>query len=50
MNKIIVSIVLTVMLVVGINKIADMVYYVDKPDKSAYQIEKYNLIHKHNGS
>tara|TARA_B110000438_G_scaffold182377_1_gene174289 strand:- start:831 stop:1352 length:522 start_codon:yes stop_codon:yes gene_type:complete len=39
MNKIIVSIVLTVMLVVGINKIADMVYYVDKPDKSAYQIE-----------
>ena len=39
MNKIIVSIVLTVMLVVGINKIAEMVYYVDKPDKSAYQIE-----------
>ena len=39
MNKIIVSIVLTVMLVVGINKITDIVYYVDKPEKSAYQIE-----------
>jgi len=39
MNKIIVSIVLTVMLVVGINKITDIVYYVDKPEKSAYQVE-----------
>ena len=39
MNKIIVSIVLAVMLVFGINKITDMIYYVEKPEKSAYQID-----------
>ena len=38
MNKIIVSIVLTVILVVGINKITDAIYYVKKPEKSAYQV------------
>ena len=38
MNKIIVSIVLTIVLVVGINKITDVIYYVEKPEKSAYQI------------
>ena len=39
MNKIIVSIVLAVMLVFGINKITDMIYYVEKPEKSAYQVD-----------
>ena len=38
MNKIIVSIVLTVILVLGINKIADVIFYVEKPEKSAYQV------------
>ena len=38
MNKIIVSIVFAVILVVGINKIADLIFYVEKPEKSAYQI------------
>ncbi len=38
MNKIIVSIVFAVILVVGINKIADVIFYVDKPEKSAYQV------------
>jgi len=38
MNKIIVSLVLAIFLVLGINKFADLVYYVDKPEKSAYQI------------
>ena len=38
MNKIIVSIVLVVFLVVGINKITDVIFYVDKPEKSAYQV------------
>ena len=38
MNKIIVSIVFAVILVVGINKIADTVYSVNKPEKSAYQV------------
>ena len=34
MNKIIVSIVLAVILVLGINKIADVIFYVEKPEKS----------------
>ena len=39
MNKIIVSIVLAVILVFGINKSADIIFYVEKPEKSAYQID-----------
>ena len=38
MNKIIVSIILAVILVLGINKIADVIFYVEKPEKSAYQV------------
>ena len=38
MNKIIVSIVFAAILVVGINKIADLIFYVEKPEKSAYQV------------
>ena len=38
MNKIIVSIVLAVILVLGINKITDAIFYVEKPEKSAYQV------------
>ena len=38
MNKIIVSIVLAVFLVLGINKITDVIFFVDKPEKSAYQV------------
>ena len=38
MNKIIVSVVLAVILVVGINKVADQVYLVEKPERSAYQV------------
>jgi len=39
MTKIIISIALAVILIVGINKIADTVYKVEKPEKSAYQID-----------
>ena len=39
MNKIVVSIILAVILILGINKITDMVYYVEKPSNSAYQID-----------
>ena len=39
MNKIIVSIVLAIILILGINKITDVIYYVEKPEKSAYQVE-----------
>ena len=38
MNKIIVSIVLAIALVLGINKITDSIFYVEKPEKSAYQV------------
>ena len=38
MNKIIVSNVLAVILVLGINEIADVIFYVEKPEKSAYQV------------
>ena len=39
MNKIFASIVLAIFLVLGINKIADTIYYVEKPEKSAYQVD-----------
>ena len=39
MNKIIVSIFLAIVLVLGINKIADTIYYVEKPEKSSYQVD-----------
>ncbi len=38
MNKIIVSIVLAVILILGINKITDVIFYVEKPEKSAYKV------------
>ena len=38
MNKVIVSIFLAVIIIVGINKIADIIYHVEKPEKSAYQV------------
>ena len=38
MNKIIVSILLAIILVLGINKVTDVIYYVEKPEKSAYQV------------
>ena len=39
MNKIIVSIALALILIVGINKVADVIFYTEKPEKSAYQVE-----------
>tara|TARA_Y100001960_G_scaffold247950_1_gene263414 strand:- start:92 stop:616 length:525 start_codon:yes stop_codon:yes gene_type:complete len=38
MNKIIVSVVLAIVLILGINKITDKIFYVEKPEKSAYQV------------
>ena len=38
MNKIIVSILFAIILVIGINKVADVIFYVEKPEKSAYQV------------
>ena len=44
MNKIIVSIVFAVILVIGINKFTDVIFYVEKPEKSAYQIESVSNV------
>ena len=38
MNKIIVSILLALILILGINNIANVIYSVEKPEKSAYQV------------
>jgi len=38
MNKILVSIVFTIILILGINKIADSIFFVEKPEQSAYQV------------
>ena len=38
MNKIIVSIILAIILIIGINKITDTIYYVEKPENPAYQV------------
>ena len=44
MNKIIVSIVFAAILIIGINKIADSIYYVEKPEKSAYQVASVTTV------
>ena len=44
MNKIIVSIVFAVILILGINKIADSIFYVEKPEKSAYQVANVTIV------
>ena len=38
LNQSIVSIVFAIILVLGINKITDVIFYVEKPEKSAYQV------------
>ena len=43
MNKIFVSIILAIIMVLGINKIADSIFYVEKPEKSSYQVESVTL-------
>ena len=44
MNKIIVSIVFAIILVLGINKVTDVIFYVEKPEKSAYQVASVTAI------
>ena len=44
MNKIIVSIVFAIILVLGINKVTDVIFYVEKPEKSAYQVASNTTI------
>jgi len=44
MNKIIASIILAIILILGINKITDIIFYVEKPEKSAYQVANVTTI------
>ena len=44
MNKIIVSVVFAIVLVVGINKLTDAIYHVDKAEKSAYRIDSTETV------
>ena len=38
-NKIIAAILLTVLIIIGIGKFTDILFYVEKPKESAYKIE-----------
>ena len=44
MNKIIVSIVFAIILILGINKVTDLIFYVEKPEKSAYQVASVTTV------
>tara|TARA_Y100000590_G_C15572338_1_gene959091 strand:- start:597 stop:1127 length:531 start_codon:yes stop_codon:yes gene_type:complete len=44
MNKIIVSLIFALILIVGINKLTDVIYYVEKPEKSAYQVSSVTTV------
>jgi len=44
MNKIVVSIVFAIILVLGINKVTDVIFYVEKPEKSAYQVTSVTTV------
>ena len=44
LNKIIAAVLLTALLVIGINKFADTVFHVEKPKQSAYKVEGVELV------
>ena len=50
MNKIVVSVAFAVILLIGINKIADTIYNVEKPEKSAYQVKSSTTVDSTNTS
>ena len=39
LNKIIAAILLVALIIIGIGKISDVAFHVDKPEKSAYKVE-----------
>ena len=39
LNKIIAAVLLSALLIIGINKLGSIVFHVEKPEKSAYEIE-----------
>ena len=44
LNKIIAAVLMTALIVIGINKIGDSIFYVEKPKQSAYKIEGVELV------
>ena len=43
LNKIIAAVLMTVLIVIGINKISDVIFHVEKPKQSAYKVEGVEL-------
>jgi cytochrome c len=43
LNKIIGAVVMTALIVIGINKLSDAIFHVEKPEKSAYRVEGVEL-------
>ena len=43
LNKIIAAVLMTVLIVIGINKLADAIFYVEKPKQSSYKVEGLEL-------
>ena len=43
LNKIIAAVLMTVLIVIGINKVADSIFHVEKPKQSAYKVEGVEL-------
>ena len=39
LNKIIGAVLLTALIIIGLNKFADFLFHIDKPEQSAYKIE-----------
>ena len=38
-NKVIAAVLLTALIVIGIGKLTDMLFYVEKPEQTAYKVE-----------
>ena len=43
LNKIIGAVLMTALIVIGINKLSDTIFHIDKPKKSAYKVEGVEL-------
>ena len=44
LNKIIAAILMTALIVIGINKLSDSIFHVEKPKQSAYKVEGVELV------
>ena len=47
-NKIIAAIILTAVIVIGVNKLADIVYYVETPDDATYKVAAVSEVEESN--